>query len=190
MWIKKKQKTSKQKTLLKKDLNKKQTFSLKLIVSLPLSPDFFQSTTNQARSRISNLEVCLSEVDLGLTFSDLMRSKIISALARWDFLLAWTKIKGDEVVRLGLSNRRTIVLEAHRAVGFSFFFSSLFFFLVLSCSCWLSLKGFDFGFFLLWVLLDVFLLLCMEYVLAIGIFCFEGAEPSSVMAERERERRV
>jgi hypothetical protein len=27
----------------------------------------------------------------------------------------------------------------------------------------------------------------MEYVLAIGIFCFEG-EPSSVMAERKRER--
>jgi hypothetical protein len=27
-----------------------------------------------------------------------------------------------------LSNRRTIALEAHRAVGFSFFFSSLFFF--------------------------------------------------------------
>jgi hypothetical protein len=28
----------------------------------------------------------------------------------------------------------------------------------------------------------------MEYVLAIGIFCFEGVEPSSVMAERKRER--
>jgi hypothetical protein len=27
----------------------------------------------------------------------------------------------------------------------------------------------------------------MEYVLAIGIFCFEG-EPSFVMAERKRER--
>uniref|UniRef100_A0A2N9ID92 Uncharacterized protein n=1 Tax=Fagus sylvatica TaxID=28930 RepID=A0A2N9ID92_FAGSY len=38
----------------------------------------------------------------GLTFPDLMRSKIISALARRDFLLAWTKIKGDEVVRLGV----------------------------------------------------------------------------------------
>jgi hypothetical protein len=38
-------------------------------------------------------------------------------------------------------------------------------------------------------LLDVFLLLlCMEYVLAIGIFCFERTEPSSVMAERKRER--
>jgi hypothetical protein len=28
----------------------------------------------------------------------------------------------------------------------------------------------------------------MEYVLTIGIFCFEGAEPSFVMAERKRER--
>ena len=28
----------------------------------------------------------------------------------------------------------------------------------------------------------------MEYVLAIGIFCFERVEPSSVMAERRRER--
>jgi hypothetical protein len=44
----------------------------------------------------------LCEVDLGLTFPDLMRSKIISTLAHWDFLLAWTKIKGDEVVRLGV----------------------------------------------------------------------------------------
>ena len=40
-------------------------------------------------------------------------------------------------------------------------------------------------------LIDVFLLLlCMEYVFTIGIFCFEGAEPSSVMVrERERENR-
>ena len=31
----------------------------------------------------------------------------------------------------------------------------------------------------------------MEYVLVIGIFCFEGTEPSSVMSrERERERSV
>jgi hypothetical protein len=44
----------------------------------------------------------LSEVDLALTFPDLMRSKIIFALAHRDFLLAWTKIKGDEVVRLGV----------------------------------------------------------------------------------------
>ena len=28
----------------------------------------------------------------------------------------------------------------------------------------------------------------MEYVLAIGIFCFEGVEPYFVMAERKRER--
>ena len=56
----------------------------------------------EQRSRISNLEACLSEVELSLTFPDLMRSKIIFALARWDFLLAWTKIKGDEVVRLGV----------------------------------------------------------------------------------------
>ena len=64
----------------------------------------------------------------------------------------------------------------------------LFFFLVLSCSYWLSLIGFDLGFFLLLVLLNVFLLLlCMEYVLAIGIFCFER-EPSSIMAgERESD---
>uniref|UniRef100_A0A2N9IM65 Uncharacterized protein n=1 Tax=Fagus sylvatica TaxID=28930 RepID=A0A2N9IM65_FAGSY len=68
----------------------------------PPSPSSSLWPTQEQRSRISNLEACLSEVDLGLTFPDLIRSKIISALARRDFLLAWTKIKGDEVVWLGV----------------------------------------------------------------------------------------
>ncbi len=48
----------------------------------------------------------MSEVDLGLTFPDyftaLMRSKIGSVSARRDILLAGTKIKGDEAVRMGI----------------------------------------------------------------------------------------
>ncbi|GMY27191.1 enoyl-CoA delta isomerase 2, peroxisomal-like [Fagus crenata] len=48
----------------------------------------------------------MSEVDIGLTFPDyftaLMRSKIGSVSARRDILLAGTKIKGDEAVRMGI----------------------------------------------------------------------------------------
>ena len=48
----------------------------------------------------------MSEVDIGLTFPDyftaLMRSKIGFTLARRDILLARRKVKGEEMVRMGI----------------------------------------------------------------------------------------
>ena len=55
-------------------------------------------------------------------------------------------------------------------MGFSFFW-------VLSCSCWLSLIGFDFGCF--------FVMSFAKCLLAVAVY---GGALSSVMAERKRER--